>query len=202
MLIGLTGGIAAGKSTVLSMLERAGAHIIDADKVAREVVAPGTDASRALLAEFGERVFTANGQLDRAALAELVFDDDEAYARLTAIQYPLITEAIREKTASITSQDPSAVVVLDAPMLLESGIAREVDEVWVVTAPEAKRIERARVRSGLTPDQVLARIRRQVSERERLAGADRIIVNDGSITKLETQVAACWCEIKEKELTD
>ncbi len=190
--IGLTGGIASGKSTVSSRLGERGAVVIDSDVLAREVVAPGTQGLAAIAAEFGPEVVTAAGELDRPALAAVVFDDVSARQRLEAIVHPLV----RRRAAELeVLAPPGAVVVHDIPLLVESGQSGDFDVVVVVDADEAVQHRRLRERRGMSAEQAAARIAAQSDRQARLAAADHVITNDGTLDDLRASVDALWRDL-------
>jgi dephospho-CoA kinase len=185
--VGLSGGVGSGKSTVAAMLAERGAVVIDADAIAREVVEPGTPGYAAVVAEFGDAV-VADGRLDRAALAKIVFNDDNARARLNAIVHPLVGA---RTAALMAATPPDAVVVYDVPLLVESGLAEGFDKVVIVLAPQEVRLERLAAR-GMPEDDARARMAKQANDDERRAVADEIVVNDGTREHLQAQVDAVW----------
>jgi dephospho-CoA kinase len=188
--IGLTGGIGSGKSTVSALLAARGAVVIDADRLAREVVEPGTPGLTAVVEAFGDGVLTADGSLDRRALAAVVFRDPEALRRLDGIVHPLVRVRATELAAAAPAD---AVVVNDVPLLVESGQAGAYDLVLVVeTAPEL-RVERL-VGRGLTEDDARARIATQASDEQRRAVADVLLDNSGTPEELTAQVDRFWAE--------
>lgn len=191
-MVGLTGGIGAGKSAVAARLAALGAVIVDADRIAREVVAPGTEGLARVVETFGGGVLTADGTLDRAALARVVFADDAARQRLEEITHPLV----RLRTAEIVAAaPPDAVVVNDVPLLVEKGMAGLYEMVIIVFASLETRLERlARVR-GMTREEALARIAKQATDEQRRAVADIAIDNDGSPEDLDRAVTAAWARI-------
>ena len=191
--IGLTGGIGSGKSTVASLLLEHGAIVIDADAIARELVEPGQPALDALVAEFGPGVLTPVGTLSRGELAKLAFSDPEATKRLNAIMHPLIGE---ESARRIQAAPESAVVVYDMPLLVETNQRDLVDLVVVVDVPEQLQIERAVSLRGLDQGDVERRMQAQVSRDERLAIADYVIDNSGSLDELKASVAGLWADLK------
>ena len=189
--VGLTGGIGAGKSSVARRLVEHGAHLVDADVVAREVVAPGTPGLAALVEAFGPGVLDASGALDRPALAARVFDDDEARARLNGVVHPLV----RERTRQLEAAAPhGAVVVQDVPLLVENGLAGLFDVVVVVDAPAGLRVERLAAR-GMSADDARARIRSQATRAQRVAAADVLLDNGGTTEDLRSQVDALWARL-------
>lgn len=187
--IGLTGGIASGKTTVAQRLAELGAMIIDADQLSRDVVAPGTPGLNAVVQRFGEGMLTPDGSLDRAALGRLVFADSRARADLEAIIHPAVRARAVELTAAAP---PDAVVVQVIPLLVETGQEGTFDQVWVVDVDPAVQRKRLRRRDGLTDADVAARVQAQASRAERLAVADAVIVNDGTTDELRQAVDDAW----------
>ncbi len=188
-VVGLTGGIASGKSSVATLLAERGAVIIDADVLAREVVAKGTPLLRRVAARFGESVLAADGSLDRAALGRIVFADPSARHDLEALIHP----AVRQRAAELQAQAPDgAVVVHVIPLLVETGQAGSFDQIIVVDVPESTQVDRFRGRDGVDADAAAARIAAQASRAERLAAADIVIDNSGSPTDLVRQVDEAW----------
>lgn len=190
-LIGLTGGIATGKSTVADILRGLGAAVVDADALAREVTAPGSDSVREIAEALGPRCLGPDGGLDRHAVAALVFADPQSLARLNAIVHPRVRALMAERVATL-AQAGAEVVVLDVPLLLESRERYPVDAVWVVYAPPELQVERLARRSGLTREQALARIRAQMPIEEKRRRADVVIDNTGDLDALRRQVAALY----------
>lgn len=183
--VGLTGGIASGKSTVSDILAGLGAVIIDADALAREVVEQGTPGLAAVLAEFGEELVTPDGDLDRPALGALVFSDVDARKRLEAIVHPLVFERI---VAAEAAASAGALVVHDIPLLAESGRADTFDAIIVVHAPEQLQIDRMLRDRGWTEQDARARIAAQAAAEDRLAMATYVIDNTGTIEDLRRRV--------------
>lgn len=175
-MVGLTGGIGAGKSTVTAVLAEAGAVIVDADRIAREVVEPGSPGLAMLVAEFGEQILGADGSLDRAALAALAFVDADRTAALNAITHPLIGERTAEQFASAP---PEAIVVHDMPLLVEGGMTPGYQIVLVVDTPAEIRLERLVEQRGMPEDDARARMARQATDEQRRAVADVLIDNSG-----------------------
>ena len=188
-LVGLTGGIGSGKSTVAGMLERRGAVILDADHFARDAVASGTDGFSRVVGRFGSAVVGSNGEIDRPALAAIVFADRSALDDLEAIVHPEVRRAMTDAMSAHVRGD--GVVVLVNPLLIEMGTHRDCDLVVVVSATPATQVARA-VRRGLTDDDVKARIASQLPLEERAKHADVLIDNEGSLDELETQVERVW----------
>ena len=189
MQIGLTGGIGSGKSTAAAPVRRAGALVIDADAVAREVVEPGTEGLAAVVAEFGDQVLDGDGRLDRPALARVVFADGAARERLNAILHPRIRARAAERIAAAA---PGTVVVQDVPLLAETNQAGAYDLVVVVEAPEELRVQRLARDRGMPAEQARARMATQASDEQRRAIADVVLVNDGSPDDLRARVDALW----------
>ncbi|TFV66754.1 UNVERIFIED_ORG: dephospho-CoA kinase [Bacillus sp. AZ43] len=188
--IGLTGGIGSGKSTVSRLLAARGAVIVDADVIAREVVAPGSPGLAQVVEAFGDGVVGPDGALDRPALAAVVFADPEARRRLDGIVHPLV----RARAGEIAAAAPrDAVVVHDIPLLVETGQASLYDLVVVVEADPELRVARL-VRRGLTADDARARIAAQASDAERRAVADVVLDNSGTPEELAEQVDRFWAE--------
>ncbi|AZQ71089.1 dephospho-CoA kinase [Streptomyces luteoverticillatus] len=193
--VGLTGGIGAGKSEVSRLLASYGAVVVDSDRIAREVVEPGTPGLAAVVAEFGPGVLTAEGALDRPALGAIVFADKGRLAALNAIVHPLV-RARSAELESAAGQD--AVVVHDVPLLAENGLAPLYDLVVVIDAGTATRLDRLVRLRGMTPDEARARMAAQATREERLAVADLVIDNDGPLEALEPQVRAVWEQLRER----
>lgn len=191
VLIGLTGGIASGKSTVADRLAARGAVVIDADRLAREVVEPGTPGLAAVVQRFGTGVLARDGSLDRPALGRAVFADPRLRRDLEAIIHP----AVRARAAALTAAAPDgAVVVQVIPLLVETGQQDAFDLVVVVDVPPQVQVARVRDRDGLGAAEARARLAAQASREARLAAADVVISNDGSLADLEEQVERLWRE--------
>jgi dephospho-CoA kinase len=198
LLVGLTGGIGSGKSTVAGMLAERGAVVVDADRLARDAVAPGTAGFDAVRDRFGDAVIAPDGSLDRAALARIVFADDEARAALEAIVHPEVRRRIAESVAAHAETDD--VVVVDSPLLIETGAHEGFEVVVVVTAPLAERVARLASR-GMSEDDVLARDAAQMPLEEKAALADVVVDNDGSLDDLESTVERLWADLSERALS-
>lgn len=195
-LIGLTGGIASGKSTIARRLAEHGAIIIDADIVSREVVAPGSPALASIALEFGEDMIDSEGALNRAKLGALVFSDTEKLEKLNAIMHPAVKTRSAEVLAKARADNPDSVIVYDVPLLVEADIARNYDEIIVASAPEETRIKRMIQLRGLTDEEAKARIGAQASEAKRLAIADVVIDTGGNLQHTLEQVDALWDRIR------
>jgi dephospho-CoA kinase len=188
--IGLTGGIGSGKSTVAALLAARGAVVVDADRIAREVVEPGTPGLAAVVGVFGPGVLAGDGSLDRAALAAIVFADPEARARLDGIVHPLVRARAREV---IDRAAPDAVVVQDVPLLVETGQAGAHDLVLVVETDLETRVARL-LQRGLSEEDARARIAAQATDEQRRAVADVVLDNSGGPEALAEQVHRFWAE--------
>ena len=195
MRVGLTGGIASGKSTVSAILDELGAVIIDADVLAREVVAKGTPGLEKVVAKFGPELLTTDGDLDRPAMGRLVFADEEKRRALEAIVHPLVFERIVELEAAATEDD---VVVHDIPLLAESGRADTFDAVIVVDADPEVQVDRMVRERGWTREEAEARMLAQASREERLAVATHVIENDGTLEQLRARVEEVYRRLSER----
>ncbi|WP_031506741.1 dephospho-CoA kinase [Streptomyces megasporus] len=193
--VGLTGGIGSGKSEVSRLLAEHGAVIVDADKIAREVVAPGTPGLAAVVAEFGEEILAPDGTLDRPRLGAIVFGDPEKRKALNAIVHPLVGARSAE-IQEAAGED--AVVVHDVPLLAENGLAPLYDLVIVVDASTETRLDRLVRLRGMTEADARARMAAQATREQRLAVADVVIDNDGPLERLESQVADVWRRLDER----
>ena len=182
-LVGLTGGIGSGKSTVAARLAEHGVPVVDADQIAREIVEPGEPALAELAAHFGDGILTGDGRLDRAGLAAIAFADEEQRAALNAITHPRIAERITERLQQL-DDDGAEIAVLDHPLLLEDDPTGRVDTVVVVLAPEELRLTRLVEQRGLDEQDVRARMRAQLDDDARRAAADHVIDNDGDLDAL------------------
>ncbi|MCR3722294.1 MULTISPECIES: dephospho-CoA kinase [Prauserella salsuginis group] len=189
--VGLTGGIGAGKSTVAARLAELGATVIDADRIAREVVEPGTDGLAEVVETFGEDVLTPEGELDRAALAAKAFADDESRARLNAITHPRIGRRTVELMGQATAD---AIVVHDVPLLVEGGMGANYHLVLVVDADEDLRVRRLGESRGMDAEDARARIAAQATREQRAAAADVWLDNSGTADLVQAQVDALWNE--------
>lgn len=189
--MGLTGGIGAGKSEVARRLVAHGAVLIDADVLAREVVAPGTEGLAEVVAEFGD-VLTPAGELDRPAVGRLVFGDQVARRKLESIIHP----RVRTRAAEIEAEAPAgSVVVHDIPLLVETGQADRFDRVLVVDVPPEIQLERLVGERGMSAEEARSRIASQASRGERLAAADLVVDNSGSLADLDRRIDEIWAEL-------
>ncbi|MDO4411668.1 dephospho-CoA kinase [Cutibacterium sp.] len=193
--VGLTGGIASGKSTVSRLLAEHGAVIIDYDQLSRAVVAVGSEGLRRVVEAFGENVLADDGSLDRSALGSIVFADPAARRRLEGIIHPLVEEAARRIDDEARAADERVVVVHDIPLLVETGRAGEFDTVVVTDVDPAEQIRRVVERDGSSEEDARARIRAQASRQERLDIADIVIDTSGPLEDLPTEVNRVWSRI-------
>jgi dephospho-CoA kinase len=192
-IIGLTGGIGSGKSTVSAILRELGAHVVDADEGARLAVAPGSAGLRELVEAFGDEILDARGELDREKLADLAFSDGDALARLNAITHPRVRSWMVDEIAG-AEEAGAKIVVLDVPLLFESNLEAGLPEVLVVWAPEELQLERA-VARGVRRDDARARIATQIPLDQKRSRATRVIDNSGSLAETRRQVEELWLEL-------
>lgn len=190
-IVGLTGGIGSGKSTVARFFEARGAAIIDADRLAREAVLPGTPGFAAILERFGPGVLGPGGDLDRAALGRIVFGDEEARRALNAIVHPEVARLAAERMATLSAAG-QALIVYDVPLLFENGLERFLPETIVVSVPEEVQRTRVHARDGLRPEEIEARLRAQLPLAQKAARATYVIDNSGSLEQTEASVDALW----------
>jgi dephospho-CoA kinase len=189
LLVGLTGGLGAGKSTVASMLAARGAVVVDADDLARRAIEPGTPGHAKVLETFGDEVEASDGSIDRRALAAIVFADENRRRALESITHPEVFRLLAEEVERRRGSD--AVVVFDAPLIVETGFAEACDLLVVVSAAAADQIARVR-ELGFGEEEARARIEAQVSPEEREARADVVLRNDGDLDSLERKVDTLW----------
>lgn len=194
MIIGLTGTIGSGKSTVSARLAKLGALVLDADTISREAVKKGADGLNKIAEVFGKEVIDANGELDRKALAGIVFSDESKRLILNGIIHPQVLKALKERTHGEKDSNPNRMIVWDVPLLIEVGWVEYVDSVWLVTAPEQTRINRIMARDGCTIKQAQSRICAQMSEEEKARFSNEIIDNGGSLEQLYQRVDALYSE--------
>ncbi|WP_026843095.1 dephospho-CoA kinase [Citrifermentans bremense] len=192
-IIGLTGGIASGKTSVANLLERLGAPVIDADQLAREVVEPGERALAQIAESFGNGVLNADGTLNRAALGEIVFADPGKRRRLESITHPAIKERAEEKLARLKAAGAKTAFYV-APLLIEAGITSRVHEVWVVYLDHETQLARLMARDGLSREAALSRIASQMPMEEKKRLGRVVIDNRGSREDLEAEVLRVWRE--------
>ena len=198
MIIGLTGGIASGKSTVATTLQSWGAYVIDADKLGHRAYVKGTDAFHKVVAQFGEDVVGADGEVDRRALGAKVFAEGGSLKQLTDIVWPAIYDMAAAEIKQSLDNNPNTVVVLEAAVLIEAGWQSLVDEIWVTTVDPSTAIERASARDGVDADAVQARIDAQLSNAERTAEAAVVIDNSADEPQLLAQLENHWKNLQER----
>jgi len=193
--VGLTGGIGSGKSEVSRRLSERGAVVIDADLLAREVVASGTEGLAAVVAALGPGVLAPDGSLDRNAVGSRVFGDEQARQRLEQVVHP----RVRARAAELEARAPAhAVVVHDIPLLVETGQADTFDVVVVVDAPDEERIERLRASRGMAADEARTRIAAQAGRQQRLDVADHVLTNTGTLDDLDAAVDQLWDDLRQR----
>ena len=195
LVIGLTGGIGSGKSTALRVFKRLGAHVIDADSLARKAVAPGEPASREIRCRFGGSVFHKNGRLNRKKLAQKVFKDKKALRDLNAIIHPRVREMEEKLVRALNKKNKNGVVVVDAPMMIEAGFHRSKDVLVVMDCNEENQIKRV-VKSGrFTRSQAISRIKAQMPTAKKRKFADYLIENNGTIHDCRKNAEAVYRRI-------
>lgn len=200
LLVALTGGVGAGKSTVAAMLAGHGAVVIDADDLARRAVEPGSRGLARVLEEFGPEVAAPDGSLDRKKMARVVFDDPDARRRLEAIVHPEVARLFAAEVERY--RDSGEIVVYSVPLLVERGLAGAFDVVVTVAAEEARRAERVGAQGRLTAEDARRRMAAQASDAERAAVADVVVDNDGSIEELEAGVDRLWRDLRSRNTRD
>lgn len=191
-VIALTGGIAAGKSTVARLFADLGARLIDADKVSREVVEPGEPALAEIAEAFGPEVINQDGTLNRSALAAIVFNDAEQLERLNAIVHPRVRQRVAQR---IDAAPEEAIVVYDVPLLVEANLPRSFDAIVTVSAPEAARIERLVAERGYTREEAARRVAAQASDAEREEAADFVVDASGTLEDTQRHARQVWHQL-------
>lgn len=194
-VIGLTGNIACGKSSVSSMLRELGAYVIDADTVAREIVKKGEPAWLMIGEHFGEEYIGHDGEIDRRKLGELVFSDSQALEELNEIVHPIIVQKIDEKLQKLKEENAYKVVSIDAALLIETGCHSIVDQIWLVTLPYEIQLTRLMKRDRLTKEQAIQRINSQMPQDVKMKYADKIIDNSRDIEYTKKQVNCLWTNL-------
>jgi dephospho-CoA kinase len=192
MIIGLTGGIASGKSTVGRMLTERGAKLVDADEVAREIVRPGEPALEAIASLFGQAVLQPDGTLNRQALGDIVFRDKEQLIELEAITHPAIRQRMQSLIHSFESSNPNGLTVADVPLLYETKQEKLYEGIMVVYVPAELQLERLMERSGMSREEASRRISLQMGMEEKRERADWLIDNSGTLEETEQQVDRFW----------
>ncbi|MEW6188762.1 MAG: dephospho-CoA kinase [Actinomycetota bacterium] len=194
-VIGVTGGIATGKSTVAKLLASRGAKVIDADQISREVMMPKSEVWEKIIAHFGRGILLSDGSIDRRNLGKIVFSDPQELEVLNRITHPTIIKVIEDKLEELKRAREDQVIVLDCPLLIEAQLLPWVDEVVVVTTKEETQIKRLKEK-GLSAEEARARMRAQISQEERIKFADHIVENDGTLDELREKVDKLWENIK------
>lgn len=192
MIIGLTGGIASGKSTVGRMLVELGARLVDADAVAREIVRPGEPALEAIASLFGQAVIQPDGTLDRAALGNIVFKDPDSLAKLEAITHPAVRKRMWEQIHTYAEDDPDGLIIGDVPLLYETKQVDSYEGILVVYVPSRLQVERLMNRNGMNEEEARRRVSLQLDIEEKRSRADWIIDNSGTTEETLEQVRALW----------
>lgn len=195
MIVGLTGGLASGKDLVAAYLKEFGAEIIDADTIAREIIEPGDAAYNDIVRTFDEKVVKKDGRIDRAALGEIVFSDRALLKKLNDIMLPRIIEEEKRRIEALQKENREAIIVINAPLLIESGHYREMDRVIVVDIDEELQIERAG-QKGYTREAARARMKSQITRENRLRSADFIIDNSGNRQTTKDRTRKVFAELK------
>ena len=195
--IGLTGGIASGKSTVASLFRAWGAFVVDADEISRHALDPDTDCYEKTVAAFGRGILHGDGTVDRRKVASIVFSDKKALNLLNGIIHPYVRRIIRADSQTAYAESPNRMIIWDVPLLFETGYDEEVAKTVVVTARQSLRIERIVARVGSTRAAALRRIRAQMPDREKVRRADLVIRNNGSLAELERRTREVFDELME-----
>jgi len=196
LTVGLTGGVASGKTAVSQILKEEGAYVIDADQVSRELVQPHTSTWNELIRVFGEDIVQKGGSIDRKKLAARVFSDTQQRKLLNQILHPRIREEMERRTREIGQKDPEAIVVIDAALLVELGDHREMDKVIVVTSTEKQQIERLKDRDGVDQEDARKILSSQMPSEEKLKVADFVIRNEGSLEEMRRRAKEIFQELK------
>jgi dephospho-CoA kinase len=197
LLLGLTGGVATGKSTVANMLGEMGAHTIDFDLLARRVVETGSPVWKAITDYFGEKILQSNGEIDRKMLSQIVFGDSNKRKKLEAFIYPHIAVEFIDKVCEIASNYPQGIIQAIVPLLLETGMQDQFHKTVLVYAPREKQIERLIKRDGISFEHAVNILHSQMDIDEKTAAADFVIYNDESLEKTKTQVNELWHKLKD-----
>jgi len=196
LIVGLTGGVASGKSVVSRILKEEGAYLIDADQIARELVQPRTSAWEELVKVFGKEILQKDGSIHRKQLAAKVFSDPKQRDLLNRTLHPRIKEEMGRRLKAIGQKDPEAIVVIDAPLLVETGDHREMDKVIVVISTEAQQIARLREREGMDQEEARRIMASQMATKEKVKVADFVIRNEGSLEETERRAREVFQELK------
>lgn len=195
--VGLTGGLASGKSLVGRELAALGCYLIEADKLGHEVMLPGAEAYGGIVREFGREILDRDGRIDRRRLGAIVFANPERLAKLTALVHPPVQEREEALMAEIARRDPGAIAVVEAAILVETGRYKSFDRLIVVTCAQEQQVERGRERGSYTREEILARLARQLPLEEKLKVADYVIDNSGSLDATREQVRQVYRDLRE-----
>jgi len=196
LIVGLTGGVASGKTAVSQVLKEEGAYIIDADQIARELVQPHKPAWNELIRAFGQEILQEDGSIHRKKLADKVFADPKERRLLNQVLHPRIREEMDRRTGEIGQKDPEAIVVIDAALLVELGDHREMDKVIVVSSTERQQIERLQDRDGMDQEKARKILSSQMAPEEKLKVADFVIRNEGSLNEVRRRAKEVFQELK------
>ena len=202
LIVGLTGGVASGKSVVSRILKEEGAYLIDADQIARELVQPRTSTWEELVKVFGKEILQKDGSIHRKQLAAKVFSDPKQRDLLNRTLHPRIKEEMGRRLKTIGQKDPEAIVLIDAPLLVETGNHREMDKVIVVISTEAQQIARLREREGMDQEEARRIMASQIATEEKVKVADFVIRNEGSLEETEKRAREVFQELKRIALQD
>jgi dephospho-CoA kinase len=200
LIVGLTGGVASGKTVVSQVLREEGAHVIDADQIARELVQPHKPAWNELIKAFGQEILQEDGSIQRKKLADRVFGDPKQRKLLNQILHPRIKEEMDRRTKEIGERDPEAIVVIDAPLIVELGDHREMDKLIVVTSTQTQQIERLKDRDRTDTEESLRIISSQMPLEEKLKFADYVLRNEGSMEEMKKKAKEVYQELKKVAL--
>jgi len=200
LIVGLTGGVASGKTAVSQVLKEEGAYIIDADRIARELVQPHKPAWNELIRAFGQEILREDGSIHRKKLADKVFADPKQRKLLNQILHPRIKEEMDRRTKEIGQRNPEAIVVIDAPLIVELGDHREMDKLIVVTTTQTQQIERLKDRDGAKPEEALRIVSSQMPLEEKVKLADFVIRNEGSLEETKNRAREVFKELKKVAL--
>ena len=196
LIVGLTGGVASGKTTVSQVLKEEGAYIIDADRIARELVRPHAPAWKKLVRAFGKEILREDGSIHRKKLADKVFVDLRQRKLLNQILHPRIRKEMEQKAKEIGQKDPEAIVVIDAPLLVELGDHRWMDKLMVITSTQKQQIKRLEERDGVNREEALRMLASQMPVKDKVKLADFVIRNEGSLQKTKKETREIFQELK------
>ncbi len=201
LIIGLTGNIGSGKSSVARCFKELGARVIDTDQVARDIVSPGTAGLQQIVQYFSAGILNPDGTLDRLKVAEIVFHDSEALKQLNAIVHPIIRSELLKVMADYKSKPDAPLLIIEAPLLIETGLYKLVDEVWLVTVNSETQIQRVMKRDTATEEQVSSRLASQMPQEDKIPYADRVIDNSGNLEDTIKQVRQIWSDVLDRPQT-